>query len=65
MWGFITGLVLVIIFVMAFYNIRSLIRKMKANPSKKIDLLIGIILLFGTAAVLVGIQFLKHIGLLI
>jgi hypothetical protein len=64
MWGFITGLVLVIIFVMAFYNIRSLIRKMKANPSKKIDLLIGI-LIFGAAAVLVGIQFLKHIGLLI
>ena len=63
MWSIITGLVLVIIIIMAFYNIRSLIRKMKHNPSKKIDLIIGI-LVFGTAAVLVGIQFFKHIGVL-
>jgi len=61
MWnlGVIIG-ILALVSIMGFVNIRSIIRKMKANPSKKIDLGIGI-LVWGTAIVLMVIELLKNL----
>ena len=60
MWSLIIGVVLVFIIVMGFINIRSLVRKMKANPRSWIDLGIGI-LVWGFAIVMLAIQLYKHI----
>ena len=60
MWSLIIGVVLVFIIVMGFINIRSLVRKMKANPRNWIDLGIGI-LVWGFAIVMLAIQLYKHI----
>jgi len=59
MWSTIIIAVLVFIMIMGFINIRSLIRKMKANPGKWIDLGIGI-LVWGGAIVILLIQLLKQ-----
>jgi len=60
MWSLIIGVVLVFIIVMGFINIRSLVRKMKANPRSWVDLGIGI-LVWGFAIVMLAIQLYKHI----
>jgi len=61
MWSILIGVVLVFIIIMAIINIRSLVRKMKANPSNWIDLGIGI-LIWGTAIVLLTIELFKYIN---
>ena len=63
-WSVITGIALLAIIVGSALSVRSLIRKWKANPSKWIDLLIGV-LIFGAAIVFIGIEFFKHIGIII
>jgi len=64
MWGIIvTSAILLIISYFGYRNIRSLIRKMKVNPSKKIDLGIGI-LVWGTAFVLMLLELLKHLNII-
>jgi len=59
MWSTIIIAVLVFIMIMGFINIRSLIRKMKANPGSWLDLGIGI-LIWGGAIVILLIQLLKQ-----
>ena len=63
MWSVIIGAVLIFIMIMGVINIRSLIRKMKANPNKWIDLGFGI-LIWGTAIVLLTIELLKHLDII-
>ena len=65
MWnlGVIIGF-LALITIVGFINIRSLIRKMKANPAKKVDLLIGI-LLWGAAFTIMLFELLKNTGVII
>ena len=63
MWSIITVVALVFIMIMGIVNIRSLIRKMKANPNKWFDLGIGI-LVWGFAFVLLLIQLLKQLELI-
>jgi len=64
MWnlGVIIG-ILAIICVGGFINIRSLIRKMKANPGNRIDLGIGI-LFWGVAIVIMVLELLKNLGVI-
>jgi len=42
MWNIIVGIVALIIIGLGIYNIRSLIRKWKANPHHWFDLFVGI-----------------------
>jgi len=57
MWKIIVGVSIVMVIGLCIYNIRSLIRKWKANPKSWFDLLVGIII-WGTAiAVLIYIFF--------
>ena len=37
-------LAILVMIGLGIYNIRSLIRKMKANPSRKFDLLVGVVI---------------------
>jgi len=52
-------LVILVMIGAGIYNIRSLIRKMKANPSRKFDLLVGI-LIWTAAIVLLGYFLIKN-----
>ena len=65
MWnlGVIIG-ILAIITIVGFINVRSLIRKLKANPSKKIDLGIGI-LFWGAAFTIMLFELLKHLDVIV
>ena len=65
MWnlGVIIG-ILVVISIAGFINIRSLIRKMKANPSNKLDLGIGI-LFWGAAIVIMVFELLKNLEVIV
>ena len=57
MWKIFVGVSIVVVIGLCIYNIRSLIRKWKANPKSWFDLLVGIII-WGTAiAVLIYIFF--------
>ena len=60
MWPVLIGVVLVFIIIMGVINISSLVRKMKANPGKWIDLGVGILIL-GFAITILTIQLFKHI----
>ena len=60
MWPVLIGVVLVFIIIMGVINISSLVRKMKANPGKWIDLGVGI-LIWGFAITILTIQLFKHI----
>ena len=60
MWPLLIGVVLVFIIIMGVINIRSLVRKWRANPGSWIDLGIGI-LIWGFAITMLAIQLYKHI----
>jgi hypothetical protein len=64
MWnlGVIIG-ILAIITIAGVINVRSLIRKMKANPGKWIDLGIGI-LFWGAAFVIMLFELLKNLDVI-
>jgi hypothetical protein len=57
MWKFITLLGIVIIIILAIYNVKSLIRKWKASPQHWFDLLVGILMWIGGIAGLIYIFF--------
>lgn len=59
MWASIIIVVLIFIIIMGGINIRSLVRKMKANPSSKFDLGIGI-LFWGAAIVILVLELIKQ-----
>ncbi len=63
MWSTIVGAILVFIIIMAVINIRSLVRKWKANPGKWIDLGIGI-LIWGAAIIILTIELLKQLDVI-
>jgi hypothetical protein len=44
---------ILIIIIAGIYNIRSLVRKMKANPTKKFDLLVGIVIWTAAISILI------------
>ena len=60
MWPLLIGVVLVFIIIMGVINIRSLVRKWRANPGSWIDLGIGI-LIWGFAITMLAIQLYKHV----
>lgn len=64
MWSTIVGAVLVFIIIMAIINIRSLVRKWKANPGKWIDLGVGI-LIWGAAFIILLFELLKQLDVIV
>ena len=63
MWNGIIIVALLVILIAVIINIRSLIRKWKANPGSWLDLLIGIVI-WGFAFVILFIQLLKHMDII-
>jgi len=63
MWNGIIIVGLLVILIGGIINIRSLIRKWKANPGSWLDLLIGIVI-WGFAFVILFIQLLKHMDII-
>ncbi len=56
--------ILAIITIAGIINVRSLVRKMKANPGKWIDLGIGI-LVWGAAIIMLTLELLKHLDVIV
>lgn len=52
---------IVLILAAGAYNIRSLIRKMKANPGRKFDLLVGVLIWGAAMGLLIWQLFKNHI----
>ena len=57
MWKIFVGVSIVVVIGLCIYNIRSLIRKWKANPKSWFDLLVGMIIWGAAIAVLIYIFF--------
>jgi hypothetical protein len=60
MWNIIVGIVALVIIGLGIYNIRSLIRKWKANPQHWFDLLMGIVI-WGVAIGALIVIFIRYL----
>lgn len=63
-WTIIVLISIVVVVALGIYNIRSLIRKWKANPRNWIDLLVGIAI-WGVAIGVLIVLFLRQAGIVV